>query len=126
MLLSTGRYPLKDRIKYTMKLNRVLRKAMIQGENLLDSDVRRKLFQTCVLYVEFTEVNESENQLEGYAVIDCANVKAFPVYPPELDPPEPGYFLYQVQGTGNHRRHQPADRGPGEGTDPVSGQAGYG
>ena len=43
--------------------------------NLLDSDVRRKLFQTCVLYVEFTEVNESENQLEGYAVIDCANVK---------------------------------------------------
>ena len=75
VLLSTGRYPLKDRIKYTMKLNRVLRKAMIQGENLLDSDVRRKLFQTCVLYVEFTEVNESENQLEGYAVIDCANVK---------------------------------------------------
>ncbi|QTE69461.1 ATP-binding cassette domain-containing protein [Clostridiales bacterium] len=75
VLLSTGRYPFKDRIKYTMKLNRVLRKAMIQGENLLDSDVRRKLFQTCVLYVEFTEVNESENQLEGYAVIDCANVK---------------------------------------------------
>ena len=75
VLLSTGRYPLKDRIKYTLKLNRVLRKAMLQGENLLDSDTRRKLFQTSVLYVEFTEVNESENQLEGYAVIDCANVK---------------------------------------------------
>ena len=75
VLLSTGRYPMKDRLKYTWKLNRVLRKAMIQGEDLTNSDVRRKLFQTCVLYVEYTNVNESENQLEGYAVIDCANVK---------------------------------------------------
>ena len=75
VLLSTGRYPLKDRLKYTFQLNRTLKKAMRQGENLLDSDVRRKLFQTSVLYVEYTKVNESENQLEGYAVIDCANVK---------------------------------------------------
>ena len=75
VLLSTGRYPLKDRLKYNLKLNRILRKAMIQGEDLSSSDVRRKLFQNCVLYVEYTEVNEAENQLEGYAVIDCANVK---------------------------------------------------
>ena len=75
VLLSTGRYPLKDRLRYTLKLNRTLKKAMIQGEDLTNSDVRRKLFQTSVLYVEFTEVNESENQLEGYAITDCANVK---------------------------------------------------
>ena len=75
VLLSTGRYPLKDRLRYTLKLNRTLKKAMIQGEDLTNSDVRRKLFQSSVLYVEYTDVNESENQLEGYAVIDCANVK---------------------------------------------------
>ncbi|MCR4885582.1 MAG: ATP-binding cassette domain-containing protein [Clostridiales bacterium] len=75
VLLSVGRYPIKDKIKYVYKLNKQIRQAMIQGEDLDSKEVRRSIIQTCALYVEFRQLNKAENQLEGYAVIDCANVK---------------------------------------------------
>jgi len=75
VLLSVGRYPIKDKIKYVHKLNKQIRQAMIQREDLDSKEVRRSIIQTCALYVEFRQLNKAENQLEGYAVIDCANVK---------------------------------------------------
>ena len=75
ILLSVGRYPITSQVKYMSKLLGAFKKAMISGEDLNDKSIRNRIFQTAVLYVEFRNVNEKESLLEGYAVIDCANVR---------------------------------------------------
>ena len=75
MVLSIARYPVKDQVLFIRKLLKAFRQAMISGEDLNDRNIRRKIFQTAVLYVEYRRYNEQENLLEGYAVIDCANVR---------------------------------------------------
>ena len=75
ILLSIGRYPITSQVKYIRTLLKAFKKAMTAGEDLNDTNVRRNIFQTCVLYVEYRSFNEQENLVEGYAVIDCANVR---------------------------------------------------
>ncbi len=73
--LSIGRYPLLSQLKYEFKLCNAFRKAMKKGEDLNSKEVHSRIIQSAVLYVEYRNLNKEENQLEGYAVIDCAKVK---------------------------------------------------
>ncbi len=75
IVLSIARYNLRERLKQRGKLLKAFKQAMLTGTDLNNKDNRRQIFQTAVLYVEYRNFNEAENLLEGYAVIDCANVR---------------------------------------------------
>ena len=75
VVLSIARYPIREQVGFIRKLMKAFKQAMLSGQDLSDQNTRRQIFQTCVLYVEFRNLNEAENKLEGYAVIDCANVR---------------------------------------------------
>ena len=75
IMLSIGRYPYLSQLKLIYKLMKAFKQAMRKGEDLNDSEIRRRIFETTLLYVEFRNLNEAQQQLEGWAVIDCAQVK---------------------------------------------------
>ncbi|MBR4443236.1 MAG: ATP-binding cassette domain-containing protein [Clostridia bacterium] len=75
VLLSIGRYPIKSQIGFIRKLNRAFRDAMALGEDLNDQDVKRRIFQTAVFYVEYRSTDERAGVIHGWAMIDCAHVK---------------------------------------------------
>ena len=75
ILLSIARYPKHSQFVFFRKLRKAFRLAMCTGENLSDEKVRNKIFETCTFRVEFRGINEKENLVEGYAIIDCAKVK---------------------------------------------------
>lgn len=75
ILLSIARYPKHTQFMFTHKLKKAFRLAMCTGEDLRDEKVRNKIFETCTFRVEFRGINEKENLVEGYAIIDCAKVK---------------------------------------------------
>ena len=75
ILLSIGRYPMKDQIRFTYKLKKAFKLAMSIGENLDKSAVKNKIFETCTFRVAFRGYDEATKTLIGYAIIDCAKVK---------------------------------------------------
>lgn len=75
ILLSIARYPKHSQFVFFRKLRKAFRLAMCTGENLSDEKVRNRIFETCTFRVEFRGINEKENLVEGYAIIDCAKVK---------------------------------------------------
>lgn len=74
ILLSIARYPKHTQFVFFRKLRKAFRLAMCTGENLSDEKVRNRIFETCTFRVEFRGINEKENLIEGYAIIDCAKV----------------------------------------------------
>ena len=75
VLLSIGRYPLKDKLRYAAKLDKAFKAAMAEGANLDDPEVRNKLFEAGGFRVEYRSFDEDTQTLHGYAIIDCAKVK---------------------------------------------------
>ena len=75
ILLSIARYPKHTQFVFFRKLRKAFRLAMCTGENLSDEKVRNRIFESCTFRVEFRGINEKENLVEGYAIIDCAKVK---------------------------------------------------
>lgn len=75
ILLSIARYPRHTQVVFFRKLRKAFRLAMCTGENLNDERVRNQVFETCTFRVEFRGINEKENLVEGYAIVDCAKVK---------------------------------------------------
>ena len=75
VLLSIGRYSIKDRIRSVFKLEKAFRIAMTEGADLDNPEVRNKLFEVAGFRVEFRSYDESSQTLHGYAIIDCAKVK---------------------------------------------------
>ena len=75
VLLSIGRYPMKDQIRFVGKLRKAFRLAMSIGEDLNDPAVRNKIFETVAFRVEFRSYDEAAQMLHGYAIIDCAKIK---------------------------------------------------
>ena len=75
VMLSIGRYPLKDRVRFITKLNKAFKTAMAEGADLDDPDVRNKLFEVAGFRVEYRSYDEESKTLHGYAIIDCAKVK---------------------------------------------------
>ena len=75
VLLSIGRYPFKDQIRFIHKLNKAFREAMMVGADLKDPAVLNAIFETVAFRVEYRSYDEAEQTLHGYAIIDCAKVK---------------------------------------------------
>ena len=75
VLLSIGRYPFKDQIRFIHKLNKAFKDAMKIGADLKDPSVLNALFETVAFRVEYRSYEEATKTLHGYAIIDCAKVK---------------------------------------------------
>ncbi|MBQ9196571.1 MAG: ATP-binding cassette domain-containing protein [Clostridia bacterium] len=75
ILLSIGRYPMTSQLKFMRILKKAFRDAMLVGEDLRDLGVLNRIFQTCVFYVQFRQLDTQKNEVVGYAIIDCAHVK---------------------------------------------------
>jgi len=75
ILLSIGRYPLTSQVKFLRTLKKAFRDAMLAGEDLRSVAVLNRIFQTCVFYVEYRSFDEANQEVNGYAIIDCAHVK---------------------------------------------------
>ena len=75
VLLSIGRYPLKDKIVFLYKLRKAFKQAMMQGEDLNDPAVRNAIFENVSFRVEYRSYDEANQILHGYAIIDCAKIK---------------------------------------------------
>ena len=75
ILLSIGRYPMKDQLKFTYRLKKAFRLAMSIGENLDDPNVRNRIFEVATFRVDFRSYDEATKTLNGYSIIDCAKVK---------------------------------------------------
>ena len=75
IVLSIGRYPVTSQIKFMRILKKAFRDAMLAGEDLRNIGVLNRIFQTCVFYVEYRELDTARNEIVGYAIIDCAHVK---------------------------------------------------
>lgn len=71
--LSVGRYSKVKRDKCIRLLLEELRKAMEEGKNLEDENVRNMVFDTVTFRVKFTDKNE--NRLHGVCVINLAKIK---------------------------------------------------
>ena len=74
-VLSIGRYPIKDRIRFLRRLDKAFKVAMTEGADLDNPEVRNKLFEVAGFRVEFRSFDEETEMLHGYAIIDCAKVK---------------------------------------------------
>ena len=75
ILLSIGRYPLTSQVNFLRTLKKAFRDAMLAGEDLRSVAVLNRIFQTCVFYVEYRSFDEANQEVNGYAIIDCAHVK---------------------------------------------------
>ena len=94
VVLSIARYSATARGKYFRKLDKAFKKAMMNGEDLNDPDVRNRTFEVAGFRVEFRSLETPEDRaaameteegkdleplkapmLHGYAIIDCAKVK---------------------------------------------------
>ena len=75
VILSIGRYPLKDQLRFLPKLNKAFKQAMSRGQDMKDPTVLNKIFESVAFRVEFRSYDEANETLHGYAIIDCAKVK---------------------------------------------------
>ena len=75
VLLSIGRYPLKDQIRFLVKLRKAFKQAMLEGQDLNDPAVRNAIFETVSFRVEYRSFEEATQTIHGYAIIDCAKVR---------------------------------------------------
>ena len=75
VLLSIGRYPLKDQVRFLVKLRKAFRQAMLEGQDLNDPAVRNAIFETVSFRVEYRSFEEATQTIHGYAIIDCAKIK---------------------------------------------------
>ena len=75
LLLSIDRYPLRSKIKFIPQLNKAFKTAMCIGEDLSSSEVLNKIFEVAAFRVEFRSLDKEKQELNGYAIIDCAKVK---------------------------------------------------
>ena len=75
VILSIGRYPLKDQLLFLPKLNKAFKQAMSRGQDMKDPAVLNKIFESVAFRVEFRSYDEANETLHGYAIIDCAKIK---------------------------------------------------
>ena len=75
ILLSIGRYPFKDQIRFVYKLNKAFKEAMTVDADLKDPKVLNGIFETVAFRVEYRSYDEANATIHGYAILDCAKVK---------------------------------------------------
>ncbi len=71
--LSVGRYDLRRRTLFTLRLLKALKKAMQMGVDLEDENQRNAVFDTVVFRVRY--LDETPQRLHGTCVLNLANVK---------------------------------------------------
>ena len=71
--LSVGRYGLRKRLQLLFQLGRVFRKAMRQGMDLNNDEVRNSVFDQVVFRVRY--LDETPEQLHGTCVLNLAKVQ---------------------------------------------------
>lgn len=75
ILLSIGRYPLHDKLRFMVKLSKAFKLAMTIGEDMTDATTLNHIFEVVAFRVEFRSIDEEKKLLHGYAIIDCAKIK---------------------------------------------------
>ena len=75
ILLSFGRYPIKDKIRFLLKMKKDFRTAMCLGEDLGDPEIRNGIFDHVGFRVQYDSYDEQTETLHGTAIIDCAKIK---------------------------------------------------
>ena len=75
VLLSIGRYPLKDQVKFVFAIENAFKRAMRMGVDLTKAENLNKVFETVAFRVEFRSLDEENQMVHGYAIIDCAKIK---------------------------------------------------
>lgn len=75
VLLSIGRYPLYDQIKFVFAIENAFKRAMRMGVDLNDDENLNKVFETVAFRVELRSIDEENQVVHGYAIIDCAKIK---------------------------------------------------
>ncbi|MCQ2456478.1 MAG: ATP-binding cassette domain-containing protein [Clostridia bacterium] len=75
VLLSIARYPLKNQNSFIRKLTKAFKLAMSQGLDLNDEKTLNDIFEVVAFRVEFRSLDEENEIVHGYAIIDCAKVK---------------------------------------------------
>ena len=75
IVLSIGRYPLKDQIKFLRSMKKDFKTAMSLGEDLKDPKILNGIFDHTGFRVQFESYDKENETLHGTAIIDCAKVK---------------------------------------------------
>ena len=73
MYLSVGRYPYKKRTQFMNGLLKAMKKAMTEGKDLSNEEVRNSVFDEVVFRVKY--LDESAEQLHGICVLNLAKIK---------------------------------------------------
>ena len=76
VILSIGRYPLKDRLRFIMKLDKAFKIAMSEGADLDNPEVRNKLFEVAGFRVEFRSYEEPTTKEEKAAILEAQKERA--------------------------------------------------
>ncbi|MBR2551653.1 MAG: ATP-binding cassette domain-containing protein [Erysipelotrichaceae bacterium] len=74
ILLSIARYPKHSQKNFLSKLDKSFEEAMKRGEDLTDGDTLNKIFEVGTFRVEFRELDEANQIVHGYTIIDCAKI----------------------------------------------------
>ncbi len=74
ILLSIARYPKRSQNNFLNKLDKSFEEAMKRGEDLTDGDTLNKIFEVGTFRVEFRELDEANQIVHGYTIIDCAKI----------------------------------------------------
>ena len=75
IILSIGRYPLVNKIKFMRQLEKNFKVAMSLNEDLNNPEVLDKIFDDVTFRVEYQSYDEDTKTLHGYAIVDCAKIK---------------------------------------------------
>ena len=75
VILSIGRYPWKDKLKYMRQLKKNFAMAVDLGEDLSDPETLNHVFEDVTFRVEYRSYDEATKTVHGYAIIDCAKIK---------------------------------------------------
>ena len=75
VLLSIDRYGARQRYIYKRRVLKALKTAMTIGEDLNDNATRNSVFEAAGFRIEYRSIDEENNLLHGYAIIDCAKIK---------------------------------------------------
>ncbi len=75
ILLSFGRYPLKDKILFLTKMKKDFKTAMCLGEDLKNPEILNAVFDHVGFRVQYESYEKETETLHGTAIIDCAKIK---------------------------------------------------
>lgn len=74
-ILSFGRYPTKEKVKFTNKYLKVIKDAFASNKDLSDPKQLDKIYSSIIFRVAYLNEEEDGSVLHGRTIVDCARVK---------------------------------------------------